>query len=664
MDKKGIVLLGALLIAYLAYNMLYLGPRRQAWQKEQERIQQELKAKEAARREAETAAQGSSSAAQPGSATPAGQGGQAQAPAPAQPERDSVPQVSARLETPEHTVELSSQGGTLTHLTFKNILESRYKPVQSGAEDSRPAEPYHALHPYTEEVPSLALVPRGLAKDASWVVTANWHHEDLPGGGHRFWLDMDNGLRLVKDYTPPAAAASADHPDSDYAYHFNLTVRIENHSPEAKSVGYELWSPVGILNQDAGRGAIGTEALLAAREGRSVSLSSVVASKLQATDDDVLKVDTQGDEGWISYYGVGTHYFAAVVVPVGQGDSARHPVRLAEASSPLRQLRRIATQPEQENTDGLAHQAFVKGLVPSRSLAPGEALSDEYMIYVGPRQKKLFEDADGPYAGYGLERLVDFGWFESLSRVLLTLLFGLHAVFGNWGVSIIVLTFVVRGLILPLSIWSQKNMLRMQRLAPEINALKEKFTKKDGSMTPEQQRAFSAAQMDLFRKHSVNPVGCVGPIFLQIPVFVGLYNALSRSIELRQTPFVGWIQDLSVPDVLFRLPFKLPILGTNAFSVLPVIMIGTYLLQHALSPAPTDPRAAEQHKIMRFMFPIFGLLMYTMPSGLMIYFITSSLWSIAEMKTVKRWIEKAENEEIARRTGAATGATQFPGLQR
>ena len=88
---------------------------------------------------------------------------------------------------------------------------------------------------------------------------------------------------------------------------------------------------------------------------------------------------------------------------------------------------------------------------------------------------------------------------------------GFYAVVGNWGVAILLLTFMVRGLMLPLSMWSQKNMLRMQKLAPEINTLKDKYSKPDGTMTPEQQRAFQQAQMELWRKHDVNPIGCIGP---------------------------------------------------------------------------------------------------------------------------------------------------------
>lgn len=639
MDKKALLILGVWLLAYLGYNVFIYGPEQQR------RAQAAAAARAAATSSATVAAPRTSSAPTPGT----------QAPSP-QPEVAAAPRVTVDFRTPEHVIKLSSAGASLEDLTFSGVMGSRYKPVQTGAEDGRERQPYHALHPYHPEVRSLALLPTGLGEDLGWVTTRDWSHEALPGGAHRFWIDLPQGLRLSKEFHPPTPLEGEG--EDARAFHFDLRVRLENRAGEPRTLGYELWSPVGILNQDAGRGAYGTQVLLAAREGRSVSLTTEVATELQDPAEDAIKVDTQSGEGWISYYGIGTHYFAAVVIPDREG----HPVRAAEADSPLRRLRRAPSREEQKE-DGLAHQAFARGAVPHRTLAPNQAVEDRYLVYVGPRQKRPFERAGSPYAGLGLEHTVDFGWFEFLARLLLWLLFGLHALLGNWGVAIIALTFIVRGLILPVSIWGQKNMLRMQRIAPEINALKEKFTRKDGTMTPDQQRAFSAAQMDLFRKHGVNPIGCVGPIFLQIPVFVGLYNALNSSFELRQTPFFLWMDDLSVPEVVARLPFSLPLLGTNAVSILPLIMVGVYLLQHAMSPVPSDPRAAEQHRIMRFMFPLFGLLMYTMPSGLMIYFITSSLWSIGEMKTVKRWIEQAEALAQAQKAGEGAGpGSQFPGL--
>jgi YidC/Oxa1 family membrane protein insertase len=201
-------------------------------------------------------------------------------------------------------------------------------------------------------------------------------------------------------------------------------------------------------------------------------------------------------------------------------------------------------------------------------------------------------------------------------------------------------------------------MLRMQTLAPEMAKLKEQFSKADGSMTPEQQRAFQAAQMELWRKHGVNPVGCIGPIFLQMPIFIGLYNALNYASVMRHSEFAFWIGDLSHPDVIARLPFDLPLLGTNALSVLPLMMVGTYILQQRIQPKATDEKAAEQQKIMKWVLPIFGFLFYTFPSGLMLYFITSSLWSIGEQLTIKK---KIQAEEMAKASKNKPGG-DLPGL--
>ena len=196
-------------------------------------------------------------------------------------------------------------------------------------------------------------------------------------------------------------------------------------------------------------------------------------------------------------------------------------------------------------------------------------------------------------------------------------------------------------------------MLRMQKIAPEMQKLKEKYAKPDGSMTPEQQRQFSAAQMELMREHQVNPLGCAGPIFLQMPIFFGLWKALNYSFELRHTSFIGWITDLSAPDIVARLPGAIPLIGTDAVSILPLLMVVTYFLQQQIQPKASDPKQAEQQKMMKIIFPIFGLFLYKFPSGLMLYFITSALWSITEMATVKKWIQQQEAAPKGAKTAAA-----------
>lgn len=580
----------------------------------------------------------------PGSATPAAPATgaapaappveQPAAPVAANPRKDGI-----LFRTPEHDVLLSSQGASVSEVTLTRIQESTYRAVQSGEDDDRKARPFRVLEPLADPrtpvrsfvVAPLVAPPANAAKELERASQVDWAHEELPGGkGHRFTLQLESGLRLVKTYSLPDAPAKPEN-GPEHPYHFDLTITIENRTGREQPLGYALAGPVGMVDQASDRSRAGQQVFTAARRGKKVEMLFSPALGLQEWTG--VTAGAAGEQ--VGAFGLATKYFAVAIIP-----EAAPALTKAEANGLLAAFGATPTDRDKQE-DGLGHQGLVIGHSPARMIGGG-GYTETYRVYVGPKRKAIFEASAGPYANQGLDKLIDYGWFESLAVVMLGVLRFFHWIVGNWGVAIILLTFLVRGLLLPLSIWSQKNMLRMQKVAPELNKLKEKYSKKDGTMTPEQQRAFAQAQMDLFRTHGVNPVGCLGPIFLQIPVFVGLWNALNYSFDVREQPFVGWIHDLSVPEVLFRLPFTLPFLGTNAFSVLPLIMVACYYLQMKLQPTPTDPRAAEQQRMMMFMMPIFGLLMYTAPSGLMLYFITSAIWTMVESKWVKKHLERTE----------------------
>jgi YidC/Oxa1 family membrane protein insertase len=550
------------------------------------------------------------------------------------------------FQTGEHDVVLSTRGASVQHLTLRNVMGSVYRPSQSAEADKAPLTPFEALHPYVNDVHSFAIEPTGGGLD--YVAKTDWRHETVPGGGHRFSLTLENGLVLTKTYLPPVEPAASDDPDDETQrlFHFRLRVEVRNASSVPKTFGYHLNGPAGMVEQEVGRSSYGIEYALANRgeDGKTIELesSSVMGFESIGSPDEKIT-------GPVHYFGTVTKYFTAVVIPVMNGKSADH---VAEASSMgLVQYgyRRQPTDSENEGFDAIGGQSLPRGLVPEFELAPNERQSHDYLLYVGPRQEiDIFEQP--VYEHLQLEDLVYFGWgiFGSFARLLMWILGGIFAVVGNWGVAILLLTFMVRGLMLPLSMWSQKNMFRMQHLAPEITKLKDKFSKPDGTMSPEQQRSFQQAQMDLWRNHGVNPVGCIGPMFLQMPIFIGLYNALNYSVAMRHSSFMLWFTDLSTPDIIWRMPFDIPIMDTNALSVLPLLMVGTYLMQQKVQPKAADAKAAEQQKIMKFVFPIFGLLFYTMPSGLMLYFITSSLWGIGEQLTIKKKIKADEEAKLAK----------------
>jgi len=167
----------------------------------------------------------------------------------------------------------------------------------------------------------------------------------------------------------------------------------------------------------------------------------------------------------------------------------------------------------------------------------------------------------------------------------------------------------------------------MQALQPEIAALKEKYGSDKEKM--------ARAQMELFRKHSYNPAaGCL-PVFLQLPIFMGLYQALNHAVDLRMAGFL-WIDNLAAPDALFKMPFSVPFLGQQ-FNLLPLITIILFVVQQKMfMPPPANDEQAMQQKMMNFMMIFMGVMFYKVPAGLCVYFIASSLWGMGERKLLPK----------------------------
>lgn len=225
--------------------------------------------------------------------------------------------------------------------------------------------------------------------------------------------------------------------------------------------------------------------------------------------------------------------------------------------------------------------------------------SVKYTGFMGPKSLGLLKSVDEELAG-----VIDFGMFSFIARYILELMKWFYSLVGNWGVAIILLTIVVRILVLPFTVMSFRSMKEMQKIQPQIKAIKEKH--KD-----DQQRQ-SQEMMMLMKNHKVNPLGGCLPMFLQFPVFIALYQVLGQSIELYQAPFGFWIQDLSLRD---------------PFYVLPVLMGVTMFFQQKLSPSTLDP---AQAKVLMFMPVIFAFFMLGLPSGLTLYIFVSALFGIVQ----------------------------------
>jgi YidC/Oxa1 family membrane protein insertase len=260
-----------------------------------------------------------------------------------------------------------------------------------------------------------------------------------------------------------------------------------------------------------------------------------------------------------------------------------------------------------------------------------------YVIYAGPKERDAIQ---AEYADHEalLREDVD-SWLpgdESVATLLIGVLKLLERLTGNWGLAIILMTIMIRLVLFPLNRRSQTAMARYQavvkRMQPRIDELKKKHEKE-----PDKLRR---AQAELMQKEGAMPPlgGCL-PIFVQLPVFFGLFTAVRTSFDLRQQRFVGWITDLSKPDRLMRLDLDtgLPLIGTIEYlNVLPPLMVALWIGQQMVMPKPSDEQARQMQRMMMFMPLVMGVFLYNYASGLSLYMITQSALGILEIGVIKR----------------------------
>jgi YidC/Oxa1 family membrane protein insertase len=239
-------------------------------------------------------------------------------------------------------------------------------------------------------------------------------------------------------------------------------------------------------------------------------------------------------------------------------------------------------------------------------------------VYIGPKDVDTLERV-----GHGLARAVNLGWFDFIALPLLHLLKFLDGFTGNYGVAIILLTVGIKVLFIPLTQRSFRSMREMQKLQPQMTKIRERFKDDSEQMNKE--------IMELYRRHKVNPLGGCLPMVLQIPVFIGLYQALLNSVELRHAPFMLWINDLSAPDRLGSL--QLPFVQHPGIPVLTLLMGASMFVQQWMTPSAGDP---AQQRAMMIMPLMFTFMFVNFPSGLALYWLVNNLLTIAQQYYMNR----------------------------
>jgi len=292
--------------------------------------------------------------------------------------------------------------------------------------------------------------------------------------------------------------------------------------------------------------------------------------------------DTTGTTGWVAMV---QHYFASAWLLDKPG-----------APAPAREF---YTGKVDTNTYSVGE------IVPLGSIAPGATKTLDARLFIGPQEETRLE-ALAP----GLELVKDYGWFTILSKPLFWLLTQLHKLIGNWGWAIVGLVVLLKIAFYWLNAKAYGSMAKMKAINPKIMEMRERLKDKPQQMQQEMMR--------IYREEKVNPLGGCLPIFVQMPFFIALYWVLLSSVEMRNAPWIGWITDLSAKDPYF---------------ILPILMTLTSLLQTWLNPTPPDP---IQAKMMWIMPLIFSVMFFVFPAGLVLYWLTNNILSIAQQYVINK----------------------------
>jgi YidC/Oxa1 family membrane protein insertase len=322
------------------------------------------------------------------------------------------------------------------------------------------------------------------------------------------------------------------------------------------------------------------------------------ASKFQKVDykhieDGKADFAKSADNGWVA---VVQHYFAAAWL-----NTAKTPREFF--------ARKVGTN------------LYTVGMMfPVGEVAPGQSKASETQLFVGPQEEKKLE-----VIAPGLELVKDYGWVTILAKPLFWLLHLIHSVLQNWGWSIVALVVLLKAAFYGLNASAYRSMAKMKAINPRIQEMRERLKDKPQEMQQE--------MMKIYRDEKVNPIGGCLPIVVQIPVFIALYTVLLATVEIRQAPWT-YILDLAKPDALFG---HLPLLNLP-LGPLPLLMTLSSLLQTWLNPTPPDP---VQAKMMWIMPLVFSVMFFFFPAGLVLYWLTNNVLSIAQQWMINRSIEGA-----------------------
>ncbi len=503
------------------------------------------------------------------------------APLPTAPPPSARPAREVVVETPLYKAVFTESGGSLKSFKLKKYRESMPFPTlysfslgPVGFEVERYQNVNDGDGPYKELVRTdpAQVLPLSLGWDGKQVhLPATLLYE---ADQTKLSLkDNESGVLRFKAVGPESVTITKTYKFKAAAYAFDLEASLANRGNEPLEGHLELYLTSG---EDLAR-----KGYLAFAASVDKRFERVAQGKLKGGKS------FAGDVNWA---GLDEGYFFVAMAPTGTGQNTV-----------------TVTEP--------AGGFLTANLKTPEALPPGQQLTAAYTLFFGPKKLEVLKQA-----GLGLEQVVHFGWFNILAMPLLYLLKFLDRLFHNYGWSLVVLTIITR-----LVFWwpnhkSYKSMKEMQKLQPKVAKIREKYK--------DDKEAMNRELMSLYRTFKVNPMGSCLPMFLQLPVFIALYNILGNAIELRHASFIPtlpftdivWLADLSAKDPLL---------------ITPIVMGATMVVQQKMTPSPGDP---AQAKMMMFLPIIFTFLFLNFASGLVIYWLVNNVLAIVQQYFTNKYI--------------------------
>lgn len=485
---------------------------------------------------------------------------------------------------------------------------------------------------------SLLAIDKQLSSRKQTLETVNWklaeRVETETLTTVRFEYDAPDGtLRVRKTYSlprlklSPAELVQAWRTDPTI-YTIEVALEVINLSDSPRTVDYEIQGPVGVLFENEEHTSKYRDIQIEFVDDTEAATlaAGTIAGYCDDLDEELGRPATpleqraqlREDHEWVSsfrYAGIDVQFFAALIAPLDDRPEAdRASQKWLERTYPVI-IARNGRDPKQ--SDISLRMASTPVIL--KASGEGDSLLHKYAFFVGPKRLELLDPAP-----LQASQVLNYGMFGFVARGMHYLL---DLFFSNgmpYFLAIVSLTILVRGCLFPLSRKQAIMAARQKELQPQLTLLKEKYA--------DEKEKLARAQMELWRKNGINPLsGCL-PLFLQLPIFVGLYTALNSAVDLRLQSFL-WIDNLAAPDGLFRLPFALPFGLGQDFSILPLCTVALFLIQQKMfMPPAQDEQQEMQYKMMNIMTVVMGIMFWHQPAGLCVYFIASSIWSISERK--------------------------------